>query len=398
MALLGTPSAAGRGPEPRRPRELHAVRSIADRDDVRGPLDIASTGAGQQGREFVWHVRTRGAWGARDIAEVPGRHLCLLLRHGRTPGAPDALLCVAARRHGRPLALEYATLGAHTHRYAVRARIHRRDRHSFSARFSPAAIGLRAGRIFRWQVQSAWSEYGVCNGPAACTDDAPDSHSIQRRLLAVHPVTCPPAGAHFRTNGSRSHRELALTFDDGPSTYTPDVLRVLERKHVPATFFLIGRQVAGRERYVRRALADGDVIGDHTWDHANVTGGGSSAHREIVSTRDAIRRAGFDPCLFRAPGGGTSGSLISEAWHLRMNTIQWDVDPRDWSDPGSDAIYRRVTEAVRPGSIVVMHDGGGPRGQTVGALGRIIDTLRRRGYRFKTVPGLLGLRVAYGRG
>ena len=364
---------------------------------MRGPLDIASAGAGQEGREFVWRVRTRGRWSARDIAAVPARHLCLLLRHRRRPGAPDALLCLAARHHGGSLALQYATLGAHSRRFAVRARIQRRDRRSFSARFSPAAIGLHAGGRFRWQVQSGWSEYGVCNGAAACTDNAPDSRSVEQQLLAVHPVTCMRSGAHFRTNGSRSRREVALTFDDGPSRYTPDVLQVLERERAPATFFLIGRQVAGGQRYVRRALADGDVTGDHTWDHADVAGGGSFARREIVSTRDAIRRAGFDPCLFRAPGGGTSRALETEAWRLRMNTIQWDVDPRDWSQPGTDAIYRRVIGAVRPGSIVVMHDGGGPRSETVGALGRIIRTLRQRGYRLMTVPGLLGLRVEYGR-
>jgi peptidoglycan/xylan/chitin deacetylase (PgdA/CDA1 family) len=91
-----------------------------------------------------------------------------------------------------------------------------------------------------------------------------------------------------------------------------------------------------------------------------------------------------------------SAPLISEARSQGMNTIQWDVDPTDWSTPGTGAIYSRIVSQTRPGSIILMHDGGGPRGQTLAALPRIINTLRARGYRFATVPQLLGLEPVFG--
>jgi peptidoglycan/xylan/chitin deacetylase (PgdA/CDA1 family) len=404
VALCGTAAgiaAAGGHSGGDGPHELRDVRTVTDRKDVRGPLDLVSAGFGQEGRDAVWRVRTRGHWTADDLAGAPDRRLCLFLRHGTAP-VPDASVCVVRHRGSKPFALRYSSLdrkGHASHGRLVAAVISRSDKRSFSARIAPAALGLSAGERYRWRVESAWSEYRVCDGAAACTDDAPDTGAVAMRLEAVRPVTCARAGAHFVTNGPRSHRVVALTFDDGPGPYTPRVLGVLERRHVPATFFLIGRQVAAGARYTRRALEDGDVVGDHTWSHADVAGGGSAARSQIVSTRDAIRRHdGFDPCLFRAPGGAVSGTLISEAWGLGFKTIQWDVDPRDWSRPGSSAIYARVTSAVRPGSIVVLHDGGGPRDQTVAALPRIIDYLRARGYRFATVPGLLGLRLVYGRG
>jgi peptidoglycan/xylan/chitin deacetylase (PgdA/CDA1 family) len=103
----------------------------------------------------------------------------------------------------------------------------------------------------------------------------------------------------------------------------------------------------------------------------------------------------FRPCLFRPPGGAVDSAVISTAAELGMRTITWDVDPADWTNPGSGAVYNRVVEATGPGSIVLMHDGGGDRAGTLAALPEIIDTLRARGYRFATVSGLLGERLVY---
>jgi peptidoglycan/xylan/chitin deacetylase (PgdA/CDA1 family) len=199
------------------------------------------------------------------------------------------------------------------------------------------------------------------------------------------------------TNGARSSHVVALTFDDGPWPDTPAFLALLERNHVPATFFQIGRQVGTYGRGVdQRILADGDIIGDHTWDHADVAGAGSHAAWEIASTRTAIARlTGFTPCLFRAPGGAVSSALIGEAHSMGFVTIEWDVDPQDWRRPGTGAILSTVLGNVRNGSIVLQHDGGGDRSQTLAALPTEIRVLRSRGYRFVTVPQLLGLRVIY---
>jgi peptidoglycan-N-acetylglucosamine deacetylase len=223
--------------------------------------------------------------------------------------------------------------------------------------------------------------------------DAAPQPPPPRRLRPRRLIGCRPAGGSYRLAGSRAHRVVALTFDDGPSAYTSRVLAILRRFGIHGTFFVIGEQVRGNEGLLRRELAEGNVIGNHTFTHANVSGGGI---RQMLSTQGAIRRAtGYTPCLFRAPYGAVSGLLTRQARGLGMNTIEWSVDPRDWSRPGTGAIYSRIVSATRPGAIILMHDGGGPRGETVAALSRVISTLRARGYRFATLPQLLGLAPRY---
>ena len=211
-------------------------------------------------------------------------------------------------------------------------------------------------------------------------------------------VGCIPSGPPLVFHGPTDRRVVALTFDDGPWPDTPQFLDVLEREHVPATFFQIGRQVGTYGTAVdSRMLADGDMIGDHTWSHANVSGGGSFAAAQISQTADAIRAVtgGFTPCLFRPPGGAFSGALTSEARSMGFTTIQWDIDPRDWARPGTGAIYSNVIANANDGAIVIQHDGGGDRSQTLAALPHEIETLRGEGYQFVTVTDLLGQQLVY---
>ena len=166
---------------------------------------------------------------------------------------------------------------------------------------------------------------------------------------------------------------------------------MLREKHVNATFFEIGQEMAGREATMRRILREDNEIGNHTMHHTEYPGYG-----EIAPDSALIERyTHFRPCLFRPPGGGSNSSVIATAASIGMQTITWDVDPRDWTTPGAAAVYSRVVGAARPGSIILMHDGGGPRGGTLEALPRIIDTLRARGYRFATVSALLGHHLIY---
>lgn len=166
---------------------------------------------------------------------------------------------------------------------------------------------------------------------------------------------------------------------------------MLRAKHAHATFFEIGQEVPGRAGVMRRILGEGSEIGNHTTHHGFYPG-----YWDIATTNASIRAATrFQPCLFRPPGGAVNSAVVAAAGVAEMKTVLWDVDPSDWSNPGSAAVYSRVVGAVRPGSIVVMHDGGGDRGGTLAALPRIIDTLRRRGYRFATVSELLGHRIVY---
>jgi len=142
---------------------------------------------------------------------------------------------------------------------------------------------------------------------------------------------------------------------------------------------------------MREILAQGSELADHTMDHVEFPGYG-----QIAGAAARIRAyTRFQPCLFRPPGGALDAGVIATAGSLGMRTVNWDVDPRDWSNPGIGAIYADVVGHVQPGSIVVMHDGGGPRAETLAALPRIIDTLWGRGYRFATVTELLGGRILY---
>jgi peptidoglycan/xylan/chitin deacetylase (PgdA/CDA1 family) len=213
-------------------------------------------------------------------------------------------------------------------------------------------------------------------------------------------VGCAPRGPSFVYSGTLRGREIALTFDDGPWYQTPSFVSLLARYDVPATFFEIGDQIAEygeRGAIERRMLADGDMIGDHTWSHPDVAGAGVFARDQILEAAAAIRRAthGFEPCLFRAPYGDVSPALLREALALGFTTIQWDIDPRDWSLPGVSEIESDVIQDAHPGAIVEMHDGGGDRSETLDALPTIIRALRRRGYTFVTVTRLLRQRLIY---
>jgi peptidoglycan/xylan/chitin deacetylase (PgdA/CDA1 family) len=214
-------------------------------------------------------------------------------------------------------------------------------------------------------------------------------------------VGCVATGPKFVFHGPSTGKRIALAFDDGPWYDTPQFLHVLETKHAVATFFQIGNQIStygGKNGSLeKRMLRDGDMIGDHTWSHPDVSAGGSFARTQISEAANAIKNAtgGFYPCLFRAPYGATSPALINLVRQMGMTTIQWDIDPRDWSLPGTQAIYSNVVNNAQPGAITEMHDGGGPRYETVDALPRIIDTLRARGYHFVTVAQLLGYRLIY---
>ncbi|MCW3015690.1 MAG: polysaccharide deacetylase [Solirubrobacterales bacterium] len=197
--------------------------------------------------------------------------------------------------------------------------------------------------------------------------------------------------------GPSAHKRVALTFDDGPAALTTSVLTVLEREHVPATFFIVGRNVAGREATLRRALADGSMLGNHSFTHVSLAAADDAALQEITDTQAAIRDAtGFTPCLLRPPFGLSSRKLVQAAGTESLKSILWSVNSKDFTEPGTKVIKKRVLDGVRAGSIVLMHDGGGQRRQTLAALPDIIRTLKARGYRFVTVTDLLGLKLVRG--
>jgi peptidoglycan-N-acetylglucosamine deacetylase len=223
--------------------------------------------------------------------------------------------------------------------------------------------------------------------------------------LAVPPprlyriVGCSSNGlAAHREGGARAaaRRQVAIGFDDGPWTETGRFVTMLERSHAQATFFMIGRQLTGADRsLLLRELRDGDVLGDHTFSHPDLTQS-SEVRSQLERTIAVIRSlSGYTPCVFRPPYGAYDTSVLRTARSLGLSTVLWNVDPADWARPGTAAIEQRVLAQVRPGSIIISHDGGGARDQTLAAYPTIIRKLHERGYRIVPVTEMLGYRSVY---
>jgi peptidoglycan-N-acetylglucosamine deacetylase len=160
-----------------------------------------------------------------------------------------------------------------------------------------------------------------------------------------------------------------LTFDDGPGPSTDELLDVLARHGVRATFFVVGAQIAERVGTVQRAAHEGHAIGNHSWDHPSLPALGEERVREqLARTNEAIAAAiGRQPELFRPPFGDTDAMVERVAAELGMRQMLWDVDTEDWQAPGRDRVLQRIATA-KPTEIVVMHDGGGDRAGTVAAV------------------------------
>ncbi len=361
--------------------------------DAKGPLDLVRGKLVPDGENLRLVVRTTQPWGPRQLDATGGRFACVEMFRGAQT-TPSSALCVVGRADSTRAALRLTRLSPTGRIIAQRTITHsvrRPSTDSLAATLTPSQLELPVG-AFRYRVLTSWTGAPGCV-LAACVDASPDTGTIAGTVRPPRVGGCRPTGPSYRLSGPGRRKRVALTFDDGPSSYTPAVLRTLRRFHARATFFLVGREVGHQAQLVRQELAEGNAVGDHTFNHADVSGGGSVAAGEIGRAKLSIRKAsGYTPCLFRAPYGAVSRPLLAVARSQGMLTIGWNVDPRDWSRPGADAISRRVLEATRRGSIVIMHDGGGARAETVAALPSIIRTLQSRGYRLVTVPELLGLR------
>jgi peptidoglycan-N-acetylglucosamine deacetylase len=359
------------------------------------PLALGEATLVQDGSALRWETATTTRWSPASLRR-DRQSLCLRLVF-ETKAVNSRDVCV--RRKGAKATLTLARVlrsGGHGPLHELTAAVRKPSPRSLHARFALDAVGIPSTAAVRWRVLSSTDGCDVASA-STCFQARPQEGAVLQ-LRAPQPTGCVPAGPAYITNGSRAKKVVALTFDDGPSTYTPGFLDVLRRKGVKATFFMIGQQVAPNAALVRRVLAEGHELADHTWSHANVSGGGSLASSQITSTANAIQTAsGFRPCAFRAPGGAVSSALTSLARGLGFTTIEWDVDTNDWQLPGTELVYSRVVDRVRNGSIVLMHDGGGPRSQGLAALPRIIDTLRARGYGFVTIAQLTGSTFTYGR-
>jgi len=199
-------------------------------------------------------------------------------------------------------------------------------------------------------------------------------------------------GASYFDHGPRDVPRVALTFDDGPGALTAGLLDVLGDRGARATFNVLGERVRGREELLRRTLAEGHELGSHAERHDRLAGRPLDALGQLIRTNAALRAAtGVSPRVFRAPYGAVSSGVVVAARLAGLVTVGWDVDPRDYETPGADTIHARVVKAVRPGSIVLLHDDRRALQQTVAAVEWLLSTLEVRALRSVTVSELLGL-------
>jgi peptidoglycan-N-acetylglucosamine deacetylase len=181
---------------------------------------------------------------------------------------------------------------------------------------------------------------------------------------------------------------IALTIDDGPSPiYTPQILQILEKYKVTASFSMVGENVTYYPGVARDVADAGHVIVNHTWDHANLaTMTQSQTRAEIANASDAIHSAvGRVPTIFRAPYGAWSRTTLEYCASEKLTALDWSVDPRDWARPGVSKIVSNIMKNTATGSIILEHDGGGDRSETVAALKIAIPRLLDEGYHFRSV-------------
>ncbi len=196
--------------------------------------------------------------------------------------------------------------------------------------------------------------------------------------------------SYVRLAGHR-RRDIALTFDDGPSPYTPQILRVLRRMHVPATFFVIGRSALAYPQFVAAEVQAGCEVGDHTETHPPLALLSPSAQTaQLTQAAEVIQRAGAPrPIVMRPPYGSFDPATLEVLRAERMLMVLWSADTSDYMRPGVQKIVYTAVSGAQPGAIILMHDGGGDRAETVAALPRIIMRLRQRGFHLVTVSRLV---------
>lgn len=186
---------------------------------------------------------------------------------------------------------------------------------------------------------------------------------------------------------------IALTFDDGPwPSITSQVLEILKKNNVKATFFLVGKQVQKYPQLVKQIINEGHAVGNHTWSHQYHLYDEAAAAHEIDDNAALIYKlTGVKTSLFRPPAGILNNGLVAYAQEKKYAAIMWSVDSKDWRNRSftAQSLLKSVLKEAKPGGIILLHDGGGDRSSTVKALPELIAQLKKHGYNFVTVPELL---------
>jgi len=228
---------------------------------------------------------------------------------------------------------------------------------------------------------------GLLGISAVCADNAAPK-SAAAKTSPAPPPSPPITFSWIHVDGPY----IAMTFDDGPSDkLTPKLLDLLAARHIKATFFVIGENVAEHPEIVARAAREGHEIGNHSWSHPNFSRMSDEGIRsQLRKTDDAIRSAiGTSPTLLRPPYGNLGArqkKWINEEFGYKI--ILWDVDPNDWKRPGPMVVSNRILKETRAGSIVLSHD---IHPGTIEAMPTTLDQLAEKGFKFVTVSELIGL-------
>jgi cellulose synthase/poly-beta-1,6-N-acetylglucosamine synthase-like glycosyltransferase/peptidoglycan/xylan/chitin deacetylase (PgdA/CDA1 family)/spore germination protein YaaH len=222
-------------------------------------------------------------------------------------------------------------------------------------------------------------------------------------LIMDETVSEFPSSYEITRWGGGDKKKLAITFDDGPDQkYTPKILDILKKYNVPATFFIIGTNANSNQDLLKRIVSDGSEIGNHTYTHPNISSIGNQQFRvELDATERLLEGVlGRKSLLFRPPYSediepNTPDQVLPllETKNLGYYTIGMHIDPMDWNKPGTDQIISSVVQSAQngDGNIILLHDSGGNRDQTVAALPKIIEQLQAQGFSFVTVSSLMGL-------
>lgn len=219
-------------------------------------------------------------------------------------------------------------------------------------------------------------------------------HRLSQKSMSLSEIRRKYADS-FKVSGSAAEKKIALTFDDGPDDkYTAQVLDMLKKHQVKATFFVLGSRARQHPDLIARMVHEGHVIGNHTYSHANLPKlAVPNFEQQIESTQTVLKEMiGYEPKLFRPPYGAVNEEQARWAADHRFLIVNWNVDSLDWKGLSSDKVENNIVSATKAGSIILQHCGGGPGEDlsgTVEALPGIIRKLKNQGYQFVTVPELL---------